>query len=129
MVFSGYYTFSQNVLTINVTNIKKKVGEIQVSAFNNKESFLKENEEYKIYRFKVTSLSERFDIQDLPKGDYAFIIYHDLNNNKEIDKNIYGIPMEPYGFSQNVKPRYSAPYFEDCSISLEGSKNIKISLL
>jgi len=129
MLMNSFTVFSQQAFTISVPNIEKSVGEIQVSVFNTNESFLKEGKEFRIYRFKVTSQSQKFTINDLPNAEYAFIIYHDINNNKEIDKNFFGIPKEPYGFSKNFKPRFFSPDFQDCSVSVGNTDNITINLL
>ena len=46
---------------------------------------------------------------NLEPGDYAVAIYHDENGNGQLDKRLFGIPKEPYGFSNNYRPRLSAP--------------------
>lgn len=52
-------------------------------------------------------------IRDLPFGHYAIASFHDENNNNRYDLNALGIPVEAYGFSNNVRGRFSAPDFED----------------
>jgi uncharacterized protein (DUF2141 family) len=54
---------------------------------------------------------------DIPVGEYALAIYQDLNGNKKLDTNIVGYPKEPFGFSQNIKPKFSAPTFDECKIT------------
>ena len=67
---------------------------------------------------------------ELPDGDYAVAVYQDLNNNSVLDKNFFGIPKEPYGFSKNFKPKLSAPQFSDCSFTLSGTeKKLSIFLI
>ncbi len=49
----------------------------------------------------------------LPKaGQYALFIYHDANANNDIDTGLFGIPKEGYAFSNNVRPKLSAPSFK-----------------
>lgn len=49
----------------------------------------------------------------LPKaGDYALFVYHDANGNNDIDTGLLGIPKEGYAFSNNVRPKLSAPSFK-----------------
>ena len=124
------HVYSQSpVLTVTVPNINPVQGEIQVSVFNSNSTFLKENKEYKIYRFKVDKALGKFVINDLPKGEYAMIIYHDKNNNKEMDRSMLGIPKEGFGFSKNFKPKLSGPGFGDCSINLNTDMAIDIKLM
>ncbi|MBK6978861.1 MAG: DUF2141 domain-containing protein [Cytophagaceae bacterium] len=61
------------------------------------------------------------NITELPQGDYAIAVYHDLNGNFNLDKNVFGYPSEPFGFSKNFKPRFSAPDFNDCKISISNT--------
>ena len=48
----------------------------------------------------------------LDPGDYAVALYQDVNSNGQIDKRLFGMPKEPYGFSNNVRPKFSTPKFE-----------------
>lgn len=62
-------------------------------------------------------------------GDYAIAVYHDENGNGKMDKRMFGIPKEPYGFSNNFRPLMSAPRFSDCQFSVgDGGKVIRIKL-
>ncbi len=116
-------------LTVEVDNIKNTSGKnISVGVFD-KSTFptIGKAKYEKSVLAKGGKLSITFD---LPNGDYAVAVYHDLNSNKTLDKNFFGIPKEPYGFSKNFKPGMSAPDFSDCSFTLaETAKTINISLI
>ncbi|MEO5910876.1 MAG: DUF2141 domain-containing protein, partial [Pelobium sp.] len=68
-------------------------------------------------------------IKDLKKGDYAVALYHDLNSDKICNLSFLGIPKEMYGFSNNVKPKLSAPAFSDCKFSVNSNSTISINLI
>jgi uncharacterized protein (DUF2141 family) len=53
---------------------------------------------------------------DIPAGEYALALYQDSNGNKKLDTNLVGYPKEPFAFSQNIKPKFSAPNYEECKI-------------
>ena len=57
---------------------------------------------------------------DLPNGDWAVAITQDTNNNDKLDKNMMGIPTEPFAFSNNVRPRFAPPEFDDCKFTVSG---------
>ncbi|MBD2702215.1 DUF2141 domain-containing protein [Spirosoma sp. BT702] len=62
-------------------------------------------------------------------GTYAIAIFHDENSNGKMDKKMFGIPKEPYGFSNNFRPKMSAPKFSDCQFTVgNGGKTIQIAL-
>ncbi len=46
--------------------------------------------------------------------DYAVVVHHDENNDNVFQKTAFGLPEEGYGFSNDVKPRFSAPSFGAC---------------
>lgn len=57
---------------------------------------------------------------DLAPGEWAVAVSQDLNNNDKLDKNLLGIPTEPFAFSNNVKPRLAAPTFQQCKFTVAG---------
>lgn len=62
-------------------------------------------------------------------GKYAIAVFHDENSNGKMDKRLFGIPKEPYGLSNNFRPRFSAPKFNDCQFNVnEGVKTVSINL-
>jgi len=49
-------------------------------------------------------------IKDLPKGEYAISVFQDEDFDKECNIGFLGFPKENYGFSNNYRPRFRAPY-------------------
>lgn len=116
-------------LTIHIENIKVFEGQIEIGVFNTSTNFLKEGSAIKNYYVSVDNHTATFIIDDLPKGEYAISMYHDENSDGECNRNILGIPKEPYGFSNNIKPQFSAPSYKDCKFLLEEDKIIRVKLL
>jgi uncharacterized protein (DUF2141 family) len=116
-------------LELTVTNIKTVKGEIIVAIFNNENSFLKENKEFKKYKIKINNYSEKYTVSNLPKGKYAISLFHDENSDKVCNLNFLGIPKEGYGFSNNFTPILSAPTFEECVIDLQNNTSMNIKLI
>ena len=57
-------------------------------------------------------------IPDLPPGRLAVSAFHDLNGNQDLDTNALGMPIEPYGFSNNVHGLFGPPNFSDVAIQI-----------
>ena len=51
----------------------------------------------------------RVVIDHVPPGDYAAQVFHDENNNDEVDRGIFGIPKEGVGFSRDSFTGFSSP--------------------
>ncbi len=54
--------------------------------------------------------------ENLPAGDYAVKAFHDVNGDGEMNTNPFGIPTEPYAFSNNAvgnmgPARWAAAHF------------------
>ncbi len=127
-LFTGLFSNENPELTINITNIKILKGEIIIGVFNTDVDFLKEGVAIKNYSIKVDNNTGTLVIKDLPKGDYAISLYHDENSDGICNRNMLGIPKEGYGFSNNIKPKFSAPAYEDCKFSLVNKKVLDIVL-
>jgi uncharacterized protein (DUF2141 family) len=66
--------------------------------------------------------------KNLKSGKYAVRSYHDENNNKKMDTDFLGIPKESWGCSNNVRPHFAAPKFEDMIFVLEKDETITINM-
>ena len=65
---------------------------------------------------------------ELNKGIYSVKIYIDKNYNNKFDFNIFGLPKEQYGFSNDAMNLFGAPDFEKALFKLNINKTIKINL-
>ena len=59
--------------------------------------------------------------EDLKPGTYGIAVYLDENGNEEMDRNLFGAPTEPFGFSMNPVMGFSAPKFEAFSFEYDGT--------
>jgi len=51
-----------------------------------------------------------FTFENVSPGTYAVAAYHDVNGNGRMDTGMFGLPQEPYGFSNDVG-RIAPPNF------------------
>lgn len=116
-------------LTITVQNLRSLNGELEIGLYNNAEKFPKVGETFKMVRLRVNKLEMTYEFTNLKPGNYAICIYHDENSNKTCDKNIIGIPVEGYAFSNNIKPKLSAPSFKDCAVMLNENKIFTVKMV
>lgn len=66
--------------------------------------------------------------ENLPDGDYAFSVMHDVNGNGKLDANALGIPTEPFVFSNGAMGQFGPPKFEAARFSLKGDTVLRLSL-
>ena len=65
--------------------------------------------------------------KDVPAGRYAVSAFHDLNGNQRLDRNMVGIPSEPYGFSRNARGKMGPPSFDDAAVNV-GTEAVQLVL-
>ncbi len=58
--------------------------------------------------------------RDLPAGDYAVKAFHDVDGDGEMDLNPFGIPTEPFAFSNNAAGNMGPARWERARFELAG---------
>ena len=121
LIISLLSWFAEPTLTLNIefTNIKKGHGKLWIAIYRPDEKFAGKEKPEITRIMEIHATSPQHTKFDLKPGRYALAVYHDVNSNGMLDKNFAGIPKEPYGFSKNFRPRFSAPKFEDCAFVLK----------
>jgi uncharacterized protein (DUF2141 family) len=109
--FAGINLLFAQKLTVRVNNINPLSGNLMVGVFNRENGF--PDVYYKGIKVQITNTVMVVTFTDLPKGKYAVSAYQDINKNGQLDKNIFGIPKEKYGFSnKDNTPDYGKSLFE-----------------
>lgn len=117
---------SQSDLSLVIKGVDDVKGSMYIAVFDNEESFPDFGKQLVEKVLPVDAKTLNFTFKNLPHDDYAVAIFHDKNNNGVLDKNAFGFPLEPYGFSRNARARFSAPPFNDAKIVLDGNQSIEI---
>ncbi len=110
-------------LTVIIKNLASSTAPVIVGVYGTKNKFPDPHGQLKEYKFKPKGKNLSAKITDLKFGTYALAIYQDLNSSGKINKNLIGIPTEPYGFSNNYKPKVKAPGFDDCKFDYSAKTN------
>lgn len=110
-------------LTIEILGMSTDTGKVFIALCDKKEDFLKNG---KGTDAVVKDKKAVAYFKNLKKGDYAVSVFHDENDNKIMDTKIFGIPKEPYGFSNDASGFMRPPKFKDAKFSLEADKTITI---
>jgi uncharacterized protein (DUF2141 family) len=127
VIFSNLLFAQTADIDVNVYNIKDVKGNLHIALFNKSANFPFEKGVIETYIVKVRSKNCNYRIKNLPKGDYAVVVYHDKNSDGSCNKFL-GIPTEAYGFSNNIRPKFSAPDFNDCKFALNTTKSLFIKI-
>lgn len=57
-------------------------------------------------------------VRGIPPGTYAVQAYHDENENRQVDRNFFGLPEEGIGFSNDAPIRFGPPSYADAALAI-----------
>src|SRR5579862_3240653 len=86
-------------LTVTVDHVRSDRGAILAALYDSEASFMKQPLARATFKVKAAAGEVSYVFHDLPAGKYALAVFHDENENGQLDKNFVGIPREGYGFS------------------------------
>ena len=115
-------------LTVRITDITNVKGHVMIGIFNNESDYPVDGKQFRKIYLKVEATELSYTFTDMPLGDYAICVYHDENDDKICNLNLFGAPTEEYGFSNNVRPFLSCPSFKQTKFSLSGNQTISIKI-
>ncbi len=118
---------SELELTIEVTNIKEIIGTIRACLIADEDDFLSHC--YKSKNVVVTNSKILLKFDNLDAGTYCISIFHDKDDNEKLNRGgLFGMPNEPYAFSNNAKRVFGPPKYNKCTFKLVKDKKMVISL-
>ena len=122
------YQGNMQELSVHIDNIENESGYIVIAIFNEPENFLSKEDVYDWRRIKVEGKKSVSFTMKVEKGEYALAVYHDLNNDRALNKSMIGIPQEPYGFSGRPFTKIRPPKWSDAVIKVDKDESIRISI-
>jgi len=115
-------------ITVEIFVITPPNGQIVVGLYRNSDRFPEPGKTFRSQTSPVTGEKMTVVFKNIPKDTYAIALYHDHNSNGQFDKNLLGIPLEAYGFSNNVSVTVTPPAFKDAAFAFDGNRTIRIKL-
>ena len=122
-------TIMASDITVEVTKLLNKNGKLSIGLYNkNDDTFANISKYYKGVHLVINDKKVTYIFKNIQNGTYAISVIHDENENKELDKNFFGIPKEGYGFSNNIRPSFRSANFEESKFILNSDKIINIKM-
>lgn len=123
ILLGSYIGFSQpsekeDLMSISVIvkDIKSTEGIFYVSLFDSAQNFSirkpMKSESLKIIEHSIVATFE-----NIPKGEYVVVCFHDENDNQKMDFYENGMPQENYGLSNNLV-YYGPPTFDEAKFEV-----------
>ena len=111
-------------LAVTFTGITKTTGAIMMAMFDSQAAY--EGDDAKPIRVAVVpagSAEVSTAFEGLAPGHYAIKLYHDVNGDGKMNTNPFGMPTEPYAFSNNAKGNMGPAKWPDAMFNLDIGEN------
>ena len=130
MLCFSFFTENNAAIQVRITGIESNNGQLALLLFKGGDGFPSDNTKA-IRQVVIPAVSPVtvYTFSDLPMGTYAITVMHDENKNNELDTNMFGIPEEGIGVSNNALNMFGPPVFNECAFNLNGaSAKVEIQL-
>jgi uncharacterized protein (DUF2141 family) len=128
LAFITFNSAYAHKLTVEIVGDEETKGTYHVALWNNEEEFL-DNEKVEISQSAETNGGKiTVEIDEVPNGWWGIAILLDENGNKEMDYNMFGVPQEGFGFSNNPTVVLSEPDFRECKFYMDKDQTVSINV-
>ncbi len=103
-------------------------GEVGCALFASAEGFPNEPEKARGVRLPAAGTATTCVFDNIAPGTYALAAFLDTNGNKVSDRNFVGMPTEPWGVSNGVRPRLRAPRFAEAAFTLAAGQRLTLDI-
>ena len=115
-------------LSVTVTGLENSNGRVRAGLFTSDEGFpLGVDDVDTTAHAEITGGSATVEFDGIPHGSYAVVVYHDANDNGQLDRNFVGMPSEGAAVYKPVEARVPPPDFDDCAFTFD-VRNRTVSL-
>jgi uncharacterized protein (DUF2141 family) len=115
-------------VTVVVTKLPSNKATLKLYFYNVKANFLVRNQYTLLKHIKPGGSTKVVYPIQLPPGEWAIAATQDTNENDLVDRNMVGIPTEPFALSNVGHPRFKVPTFEDCMFKVNGPTTVTIAM-
>jgi len=116
-------------ITVIITDITMIHGKINIALYNKSNDFLQQEKRFEGVILEVNSNEIKYTFKNIPLGEYAIAIYHDENSDGKLTKNFIGLPAEGTAFSNNIRPHFGPPKYDDAKFNLEFDMSVRMRLV
>ena len=123
LMFIGVFLSSNKNITVTTTSLINDKGKVSFVLFD-KVTFMKRP--LKLKRALIIDGKSTVTFENLKKGEYSIVCFHDKNNNDRIDFDESGVPIEEFASTKH-RLIFGINTFENSKFSLE-DENLNLEI-
>jgi uncharacterized protein (DUF2141 family) len=109
-------------------DVAAPTGRIMVALFSSEANYGGEGQPFRYAMVEAAGASKQVRFEDLPDGDYAMRAFHDVDGDGKMKTNPFGMPIEPFAFSNNAAGNMGPASWERAKFAATGAVVQTISL-
>lgn len=114
-------------LRVVATNVKSDQGKLYVWVYDKKDDWL--SDRYRTQKSVAVAgnrTGDRITVELLlPAGEYALSVFQDVNDDGKLERNFIGMPKEPAGLSNNLRPKFGPPKYKDAAFTVKVAETVE----
>jgi uncharacterized protein (DUF2141 family) len=99
-------------LTVKVDDVRNANGVVRLGVYGSVDAWNGQAKPAAVEARDAAPGTLSFEFRDLAPGTYAVSVIHDENRNDSLDANLFGMPTEGYGFSNDPQVMRKATFEE-----------------
>jgi len=117
-------SYAQNhSLEFSINSVNSDKGKLYVQLFKGEDNF-KKGAPHAAQIMPARKGNTLLVFSNLTPGEYAVRFFHDENNDGKMSTNLFGIPSEGYGFSNNAQPVMAPPSYQDSKFTITSDTKV-----
>lgn len=109
-----------------IHDIRSNHGSIYIRIFQGEENYNASNVTAQNV-IPVTKKNMMISFKDLKPGEYVVSYFHDEDADGKLATNMFGIPTEGYGFSNNAQGSFGPPNYQEMKFTVTEQDKITIN--
>lgn len=128
LVLTGTPAFAQDASVTFTFEVGAPTGQVMVALFDSEAAYDGDGAPVRQAMIEVTGPTAEVRFADLPAGPYAARMFHDVDGDGQMAVNPFGLPTEPYGFSNNAVGNMGPASWERARFTVAGDTAQTIDL-
>lgn len=110
-------------LTVNFTGIEEKEGALMGELVDSEAAYNGKSPPVRAVMVTVDNAEVATMIEGLAPGTYAIKLFHDVDGDGKMSTNPYGMPTEPFAFSNNAQGNMGPAKWADAKFEVKAGAN------
>lgn len=109
---------SERGVVVEIHGLRSNHGRVLGALFGSSSSWAVEGRQVAVCASRIVA-RRAYCVLDVPPGTYAFACFHDENEDDTLNTNLFGLPDEGFGLSNDAPVRLGPPGWDDVRFAHE----------